>query len=110
VRVAGTAGIDPPASRPTDTFYVGRSDLSFNGEAVQLFHVPGVHTDGDILVYFRKSDVLVTGDAYINPTFPVISLEQGGSLNGFITALHRVIEITVPKDTQARPGSSSRRS
>jgi glyoxylase-like metal-dependent hydrolase (beta-lactamase superfamily II) len=67
---------------------------------VQLLYQPGVHTDGDILVYFRKSDVLVTGDVYINTTFPVIGLEQGGSLNGFIAALHRIIEITVPEDKQ----------
>ena len=60
----------PPAALPTDTFFVGRSDLYFNGEAVQLLHLPNAHTDGDILVHFRKSDVIVAGDVYINTTFP----------------------------------------
>ena len=90
----------PSAALPTDTFFVGRSDLHFNGEAVQLLHLPNAHTDGDILVHFRKSDVIVAGDAYINTTFPDINLQQGGSLNGFVAALHRVIEITVPKRNQ----------
>ena len=77
-----------------------RYDMFFNGEAVQMLHQPNAHTDGDIMVYFRKSDVLVTGDVYINTTFPVINLQQGGSLNGIIAALNRIVEITVPKDKQ----------
>ena len=44
--------------------------------------------------------LLVTGDVYVNTTFPVINLQQGGSLNGIVAALNRIIEITVPKDKQ----------
>jgi glyoxylase-like metal-dependent hydrolase (beta-lactamase superfamily II) len=90
----------PTAALPTDTFFVKRHDMFFNGEAIQLLHQPNAHTDGDIIVYFRKSDVIVAGDVYINTTFPVINLQQGGSLNGIIAALNRIIEITVPKDKQ----------
>jgi cyclase len=90
----------PTAALPTDTFFTKRFDLYFNGEPVQLLHQPNAHTDGDILVYFRKSDVVVTGDVYVNTTFPVINLQQGGSINGTIAALNRIIEITVPRDKQ----------
>jgi cyclase len=90
----------PSAAWPTDTFFTGRNDVYFNGEAVQLLHQPNAHSDGDILVYFRKSDVIVAGDLYVNTTFPVVNLQEGGSLNGVIAALNRVVEITVPKDKQ----------
>jgi glyoxylase-like metal-dependent hydrolase (beta-lactamase superfamily II) len=96
----GSQPAAPAAALPTDTFFTRRNDVFFNGEPVQMFHQPNAHTDGDILVYFRKSDVIVTGDLYINTTFPVINLQQGGSLNGIIAALNHIIEITVPKDKQ----------
>jgi cyclase len=96
----GSQPAAPAAALPTDTFFTVRNDLYFNGEAVQMLHQPHAHTDGDIIVYFRKSDVIVTGDVYINTTFPVINLQQGGSLNGIIAALNRIVEITVPRDKQ----------
>jgi glyoxylase-like metal-dependent hydrolase (beta-lactamase superfamily II) len=88
------------ANWPTDTFIEAQKDLYFNGEGIEILHQPNAHTDGDVLVYFRKSDVLVAGDAYINTTFPVISLPQGGSLNGIVKALNTIIRITIPKDKQ----------
>jgi glyoxylase-like metal-dependent hydrolase (beta-lactamase superfamily II) len=96
------AGQQPRAFKawPTDTFFVDRKDIYFNGEAVQMFHVPSAHTDGDVMVYFRKSDVLVTGDMYINTTFPVIDMAHGGNLNGIVSALNQMIDITVPKEKQ----------
>ena len=90
----------PAAALPTDTFFTVRNDLYFNGEAVQMLHQPHAHTDGDIIVYFRKSDVIVAGDVYVNTTFPVINLQQGGSYDGLVAALNRIVEITVPKDKQ----------
>ena len=96
----GKQPVAPQAAWPTDTFFINRSDVFFNGEAVQMLHQPHAHTDGDVMVYFRKSDVIVTGDVYINTTFPVINLQQGGSLNGFVLGLNRIIEITVPQHNQ----------
>jgi glyoxylase-like metal-dependent hydrolase (beta-lactamase superfamily II) len=96
----GTQPAAPSAAWPTDTFAVRRNDLYFNGEPVQMLHQPNAHGDGDVIVYFRKSDVVFSGDVYINTTFPVINVEQGGTLNGVIAAVNRIIEITVPKDKQ----------
>ena len=96
----GSRPVAPAAAWPTDTFFVHRNDLFFNGEAVQMLYQPNAHSDNDVLVYFRKSDVIVTGDVYSNSTFPVIDLSQGGSLQGLVAALGRIIELTVPRDKQ----------
>src|SRR5438477_543712 len=48
----------PIKAWPTDTFFVDDKDLYFNGEGIQLIHIPAAHTDGDVMVYFRKSDVI----------------------------------------------------
>jgi glyoxylase-like metal-dependent hydrolase (beta-lactamase superfamily II) len=74
--------------------------MYFNGEAIQFIHVPSAHTDGDVMVFFRKSDVLVAGDAFVTTGFPVLDLERGGSLNGVVTSLNEILDITVPKDKQ----------
>ena len=88
----------PFASWPTETFFNSQKDILFNGEAVQLIHVPGAHTDGDILVFFRRSDVLATGDLFITTGYPYIDRANGGNINGYIKGLNRIIEITVPSN------------
>jgi glyoxylase-like metal-dependent hydrolase (beta-lactamase superfamily II) len=90
----------PAEAMPTDTFFTEEKDIYFNGEAIIMSHQPNAHTDGDIMVYFRGSDVLVTGDVYINTVFPIFMPAQGGSYQGIINALNNIIEITVPKEKQ----------
>ena len=90
----------PTQALPTDTFFTDEFEMHFNGEAVQFIHVPNAHTDGDVMVFFRKSDVLVTGDAFNTTSFPVVDLEDGGSLNGVVKTLNRILDITVPEDKQ----------
>ena len=94
---------------PTDTFFQERKDLYFNGEAVQLVHVPNAHSDGDTLVFFRSSDVLSTGDVYVNTTYPRIDLDQQGHVNGIIEGLNTIIDVVVSEQyteggTQVVPG------
>jgi glyoxylase-like metal-dependent hydrolase (beta-lactamase superfamily II) len=90
----------PTTAMPTDTFFTDEFEMHFNGEAVQFIHVPSAHTDGDVMVFFRKSDVLVAGDAFNTTSFPVVDLESGGSLNGVVKTLNRILDITVPEDKQ----------
>jgi glyoxylase-like metal-dependent hydrolase (beta-lactamase superfamily II) len=90
----------PEAGWPTDTFFVAKDAFSFNGEAVELLHQPDAHTSGDVIVYFRKSDVIAAGDVYVNTTFPVIDRAHGGSYAGVLAALNRIIDITVPRDKE----------
>lgn len=90
----------PTAQWPTDTFLEAQHDLYFNGEGIELLHQPDAHTDGDTMVYFRKSDVLVSGDVYNNEFFPMVDADNGGSLTGIITALNTMIRITIPRERQ----------
>src|SRR5262245_15373649 len=94
----GNAKPVPTVALPTDTFFNEENELYFNGEAVQILFQPDAHTDGDLIVFFRKSDVVVAGDVYNTQTFPVI--DASGSLNGIVASLNRILDITVPKDKQ----------
>ena len=85
----------PFGSWPTETFRSGRKQLFFNGEAVEVVYQPAAHTDGDSLVFFRRSDVVATGDIFVTTSYPFIDLERGGSIQGEIDALNRILELTV---------------
>ena len=86
----------PVAAWPTETFETGRRYVYLNGEGVEVLHQPAAHTDGDSVVFFRRSDVLVAGDIFDMTRFPVIDLQRGGSLQGSIDALNRMIAIAIP--------------
>jgi cyclase len=70
--------------------------MSLNGEGIQVLHVPNAHSDGDSIVLFRHTDVIVAGDIYDTTRFPVIDTEKGGSIQGEIAALNRLLELTIP--------------
>ena len=86
----------PQDAWPTDTFFNDRRDFPFNGEGVVMRHEPAAHSDGDIVVYFRKSDVISTGDVFTTTGYPVIDVEHGGTVNGVIAALNDIIELAIP--------------
>ena len=96
----GNAPAPPAAGLPTDTFFGNEDEVFFNGEAVRLVHQPAAHTDGDVMVFFRRSDVISTGDIYVNTSYPVIDTGRGGTINGIIAGLNQIIDITVPRDKQ----------
>jgi hypothetical protein len=85
------------AAWPTDTYFVAQKDMFFNGEPVQLMHVPSAHSDGDSLVVFRRTDVISVGNIYTPGRYPIIDVDRGGTIDGIVSALNRVIELTVPE-------------
>jgi glyoxylase-like metal-dependent hydrolase (beta-lactamase superfamily II) len=94
---AGAAA--PPASAwPTETFFGRKREFLFNGEAVQIIHQPAAHTDGDSVVFLRKSDVIATGDLFTTVMYPFIDAANGGTTTGYINALNAIIDITVPSN------------
>ena len=98
-RMSAPTGVQasvPFGGWPTETFLSGRKQLFFNSEPVEMIHQPAAHTDGDSLVVFRRSDVVVTGDIFVTTSFPFIDLERGGSIQGEIDALNNIMEIAVP--------------
>jgi len=87
----------PVTEMPLNTFFESGRDFYFNGEAVFLHHVPNAHSDGDIIVYFRGSDVLVAGDLFVTAQqYPVIDRDAGGGIDGFIDGVNMMLDITVP--------------
>jgi glyoxylase-like metal-dependent hydrolase (beta-lactamase superfamily II) len=88
----------PVGAWPTEGYTGDFKEVFFNGEALQLLHQPAAHTDGDTLVFFRRSDVIATGDIFDTTSYPV--MDKGGSINGVIAGLNHIIEITIPKDWQ----------
>jgi cyclase len=96
----GQQALFPQAAWPTDTYFTKRKELFFNNEAIQILHQPSAHTDGDSIVFFRRSDVVSTGDLFITTTYPMIDRERGGNIQGVIDALNNVLDIAVPKDKQ----------
>jgi glyoxylase-like metal-dependent hydrolase (beta-lactamase superfamily II) len=85
------------ANAATDTYFIDRYTLYrfFNNQAVQIFHMPNAITDGDSIVFFRRSDVIATGDIYNSDVYPPIDLSRGGSIDGEIEALNRVLDMSV---------------
>ena len=85
---------------PRDLYHTASKDMYFNGEGIQIIHIPDAHTDGDSFVYFRKSDVLAVGDIFTPQNYPIVDIDHGGNINGLIAGLNRIIEITIPADKQ----------
>lgn len=85
----------PPEGWPTDSFFVAQKKMFFNNEAVVLQHMPAAATDGDTIVFFRRSDVLAVGDVFTPQQYPIIDLDEGGSINGYIAALNQILDTTV---------------
>ena len=85
----------PFALWPTETFFGKKREFLFNGEAVQVIHQPNAHTDGDSVVFFRRSDVLATGDLFTTVMYPFIDVANGGSIDGEVNALNAILDITV---------------
>jgi cyclase len=90
----------PQTGLPNDEYDTAFKDLYFNGEAVIIFHEPKAHTDGDSMVFFRRSDVLSTGDIFTPERYPFLDLERGGSIQGEIDALNHILRLTVPEHLQ----------
>jgi glyoxylase-like metal-dependent hydrolase (beta-lactamase superfamily II) len=86
----------PVGAWPTETFEHGRKYLYLNGEGIEVLHQPAAHTDGDAVVLLRRSDVVVAGDILDTTRFPIIDVSRGGTIDGEIAALNRLVELAIP--------------
>jgi cyclase len=86
----------PVETWPTEAFYTERKYLRMNDEAIEVLYQPAAHSDADAFVFFRRSDVVVAGDILDTTRFPVIDISHGGSVQGEIDALNRLIALAVP--------------
>ncbi|MGB6946123.1 MAG: MBL fold metallo-hydrolase [Bryobacteraceae bacterium] len=98
-RMSAPTGAQPPSpvdGWPTDTFLSDQKKLYFNGEGIDILHQPAAHTDGDSIVFFRRSDVISTGDIFTTTNYPIIDLAAGGSIQGTIDALQKIVDMIIP--------------
>jgi cyclase len=95
-----SAGTTPSDSWPTDTYFTSEWSIFSNGEAVQLFHVSAATSDGDTIVFFRRSDVVSTGAIFDATAYPRFDPDRGGSIAGIIEGLNRVLDLAVPGENQ----------
>jgi glyoxylase-like metal-dependent hydrolase (beta-lactamase superfamily II) len=92
----------PPEALPVITFNHD-VNVHLNGEDIRALHAPHAHTDGDILVYFTRSNVVHMGDAFVRYGFPFIDTKAGGSVTGMIEGLEKAIA-RLPADVKVIPG------
>jgi glyoxylase-like metal-dependent hydrolase (beta-lactamase superfamily II) len=80
----------------TDAFFTDYYKLNrfFNGEGVQVIHVPSALTDGDSVVWFRGSDVISTGGILETDRYPMIDLKRGGTVKGLIDGLNMLLDLS----------------
>jgi cyclase len=98
-RMSGPSGKSSPFpidAWPTETFDQRRKYMYLNGEGIEVFRQPAAHTDGDAIVFFRRSDVVVAGDVMDTTRFPVIDVAKGGSIQGEIAALQKLVDTAIP--------------
>ena len=99
-RMNGTIGGKsswPSDAWPNDPYSISPKKLFSNEEGVEIIHVPAAHTDGDSIVFFRRSDVVTAGDIFVTTGYPVIDLQKGGSIQGVLDGLNRILDLTIAK-------------
>ncbi len=103
--LSGSSDAVPAEGWPVITFDESLS-VHFNGEEIQVVHLPHGHTDGDAVIRFTKSNVVHTGDLFFNGGFPFVDLEHGGDVPGLIRNIAQVLE-TLSGDVRIIPGHGS---
>jgi len=95
-RVAPT----PVNAWPTETYFKEFHDIYFNAEGIQMIYIPDAITDGDSIVYFRRSDVIAAGDIFMTTTYPAIDVKAGGTIDGVLAGLNKILDLCIPKEKQ----------
>ena len=85
----------PSGALPNEAFFTPRKAIRMNDEGLEIFYQPSAHSSADSFVLFRSSDVVVAGDVMDTTRFPVIDVANGGTIQGEIAALNRLIDLTI---------------
>jgi glyoxylase-like metal-dependent hydrolase (beta-lactamase superfamily II) len=85
----------PEATWPTESF-LEKKQLYMNGEGIDMRHRPASYSNGDAIVFFRRSDVIAAGAVVDSEGFPRIDVAGGGSIAGVIDTLNLLVDIAIP--------------
>ena len=89
-------GLLPYEDWPNETYTSRVRSMYINDDGIVVMRQTGAHSDGDSIVHFRRADVIATGAILDLRHFPVIDPAKGGSIQGELAALNRLLEITIP--------------
>ena len=92
----------PSGALPLVTF-TDSVNFYLNGDSIHAFHVPPAHTDGDAIIWFRRANVVHMGDLFFNGRYPFVDLSSGGSVEGMVAAVDRVLALA-DGNTKVIPG------
>ena len=101
IRLVNADSVDPIAL-PVVT-YQDRIRVFFNGDTIDVIHMPTGHTDGDSVIWFKNANVIHMGDQLFNGSFPYVDIPGGGSVAGYAANLAKVLQM-VPADIIVIPG------
>ena len=99
----GKPGTHAPAHALPLVTFDNTVSVHLNGEEIRGVHFPSGHTDSDTVVWFTKSNVVHMGDDFFNGMFPFIDLARGGSVDGYVAAVEKVLA-ELPADARIIPG------
>ena len=92
----GQVAAAPENAWPNETYHVDYKKLAAEyrgGEQIELIYMPAAHSDGDSIVWFRHADVIATGDIFMETSYPIIEVANGGTINGVIQALNKILDL-----------------
>jgi glyoxylase-like metal-dependent hydrolase (beta-lactamase superfamily II) len=87
----------PFAAWPTSAYFAAKKTMFVGDDPIEIYAQPAAHTDGDSIVFFRRADVISTGDVFMTDRYPVIDLTRGGTVQGVLDALNHIIDIAIPR-------------
>lgn len=83
----------PKAAQPTETFRTSGS-LKVGDEQIDYGHLPLAHTDGDIYVFFKTSNVLAAGDVASPLRDPSLDWFTGAWIGGRVDAMDTILKLS----------------
>jgi glyoxylase-like metal-dependent hydrolase (beta-lactamase superfamily II) len=86
----------PVAAWPTEGYTGRMRSYYLNDDGIQIFYQPAAYSDADSIVTFRRSDVIMAGEIFDMTRFPIIDVEKGGSIQGELDALNRLVDLAIP--------------
>jgi glyoxylase-like metal-dependent hydrolase (beta-lactamase superfamily II) len=92
----------PVKGLPSITF-IERMQLYDDQEIIELTHLKNAHSDGDILIQFKKANIFYTGDIFVTNGLPYIDQNNGGDIYGMIIAMNYLINVA-NEDSKIVPG------
>ncbi len=107
----GTPQVNPSTNQPIAprarealpvVTFADSATLHFNDEDLEFTHLPNAHTETDIMIRFRRANIVHMGDMFTGG-FPFIDGNTGGTLDGLIKA-HEAALATMDDGTKVIRG------